>query len=210
MSATEKNNLKTNYYKIENFVFVKNVEEKTEKSKVREYNGKEYYFQEFKEITGVLKRIYINEKESRDGSKKWQEISFSLIDENEVKEVITTYFLNDEATEILNRLVYHTPKKKITFKIFRGERTKKDGSNFFQNMVCLYQYKLNKGTNKEEPELLQKAFIFDKETKEFNSIEGVGILPTKKQTKVKGKIIYDNSEQMEFCSKLVDSLNKLF
>jgi hypothetical protein len=210
MSATEKSNQKTNYYKIENFLFVKNVTEKTEKSKTKEYNGKEYFFEEYKDVTGVLKRIYLKDKQSADGSKKWQEISFSLVDENDNKEVITTYFLNDEATEILNRLVYHSPKKKITFKIFKSERTKKDGSKFFVSMVCLYQYKLNKGTGKEEQELLNKAFIFDKENGVFNEVEGVGQMPTKKQTKVKGKIIYDNSEQMEFFTKLVDSLNKLF
>ena len=74
----------------------------------------------------------------------------------------------------------------------------------------MYQYKLNKGTGKDEAELLNKAFIFDKEKKCFNDVEGVGTLPTKKETKVKGKLIYDNSDQMEFFSTLVENLNKLF
>jgi len=210
MSATAKNTNEANYYKIENFSFVKNVKEKTEISKVRVYNEKEYFFEEYKEIKGTLKKIYLNEKESSDGTKKWTEITFSLKDESGTIENISTYFLNHESTEILNRLINCDYKKEILFKIFRTEKTKKDGKKFFITMLCLYQFHINKKlNNKLETILIPKAFIYDQETGSFNHIDGIGTLPLKEVKEVKKVKIYDNSRQMDFFKVVVENINKL-
>jgi hypothetical protein len=189
MGATAKPTSNKNFYKVENFNFCKSVNVATENSKEVEYNGKKYFREYYSQLNGKLTKIWRNTQTDKAGTKEWEEISFEIKDSENSIEVITFYFGSRESEAVLNRLLNADLTKELIFTIFKDSEKDKP--------VVLLQQEDN-GKNVTIP----NHFTKDKTTS-----ESFGEYPVLEQKKVKGKLVYDNSERCEFWDKIINLIN---
>jgi hypothetical protein len=189
MGATAKPTSNKNFYKVENFNFCKSVNVATENSKEVEYNGKKYFREYYSQLNGKLTNIWRNTQTNKDESKEWEEISFQLQDSENNIEVLTFYFGSRESESILNRLLNADLTKELVFTIFKDSEK--------ERAVILLQQEDN-GKNVTIPNHF---------TKDKTESESFGTYPALEQKKVKGKLVYDNSERCEFWDKIISLIN---
>jgi hypothetical protein len=189
MGATAKPTSNKNFYKVENFNFCKSVNVPTENSKEVEYNGKKYFREYYSQLNGKLTNIWRNTQTNKDESKEWEEISFQLQDSENNIEVITFYFGSRESESILNRLLNADLTKELVFTIFKDSEK--------ERAVILLQQEDNG----------KKLTVPNHFTKDKTESESFGVYPALEQKKVKGKLVYDNSERCEFWDKVINLIN---
>lgn len=189
MGATAKPTSNKNFYKVENFNFCKSVNVPTENSKEVEYNGKKYFREYYSQLNGKLTNIWRNTQTNKDESKEWEEISFQLQDSENNIEVITLYFGSRDSESILNRLLNADLTKELIFTIFKDSEK--------ERAVILLQQEENG----------KKTTVPNHFTKDKTESESFGVYPALEQKKVKGKLVYDNSERCEFWDKIISLIN---
>ena len=175
----------THFYKIRNGKFCEMLNQPSETSTIfTSETGKTYHFEEFTQIGGILTRLVLWTDTIKTTNQEVECISFYLEDQD-AKECLTIPFNSVLCSQILNRLLNVT---KYDFK----------EPVFF----CIGYDKIK-----------QKSFIWltqnEKTIPNKFTKENPGGLPPLEVKKIKGKEVYDNSSQMDFFRKEVESLYNL-
>lgn len=121
MAATKTSESKFNFYRVQDYKFVKNCNENDEGAIPYVYNKKTYYKQCFKAISGTLYMLQTETKKSSDG-KEFELLKIYLKDSNiDTFESIEVYYHSREAQSFLNAIKNANLNDELTIEVCKDK-----------------------------------------------------------------------------------------